>query len=71
MAFNDFMNTMILTVQRHCEGGSPKQSSIARHCGLDPQSPCMKGIPHQVRNDEWAASGLLRSVCNNVHKTKN
>ena len=23
----------------------------SRHCGLDPQFPANKGIPHQVRND--------------------
>ena len=31
-------------------------NSLPRHCGLDPQSPsivCDKGIPDQVRDDEF------------------
>jgi len=27
------------------------ENTVQRHCGLDPQSPENKGIPHQVRND--------------------
>ena len=36
---------------RHCDGVSPKQSSVTCHCGLDPQSPCIQKEPHQARND--------------------
>ena len=35
-------------------------SKNTRHCGLDPQSPCRLGIPHQVRNDECTKNVYIK-----------
>jgi len=40
-----------ITSTRHCEGDSPKQSSVVRHCGLDPQSPDYNVVAKKQKSD--------------------